>query len=172
MRNIIFCILVLLSGATSSRAQQNKDSIHSITAKPIYVIDGSIAGNDALNKMNPGDIASIDVLKGNAATALYGERGRDGVIVINTKAAAKKRFWTLLCSASNEYQKIMTTPESDSIAIYKLNGELLTKTTKHQLYNLNSKDIKTVLVSEDQGMPANGSSGKKYIVAIETNGPK
>jgi TonB-dependent SusC/RagA subfamily outer membrane receptor len=172
MINKIILILMLISGATSAHAQQNKDTIHTINVKPLYVIDGTIAGNNALEKMNPGDIESIDVLKGNTAMALYGERGRDGVIVINTKAAGKKRFWTLLCSVSNEYRKIMPSPESDSIATYKVNGELHSKSSEKRLYNLNEKDIKTVMVSEDQSTLANGSSGKKYIVAIETNGPK
>lgn len=164
---------MLLSGATSARAQQGKDSIHSGIEKPIYVVDGTISGKAALEKMNPEDIQSIDVLKGNTAMALYGERAREGVVVINTKAAAKKRFWTLLCTESNEYGKIIVSPESDSVAMYKLNGELLSKSSEKRLYNLTQKDILKVLVSEYQIISAaNGNSEKKYIVAIETSGAK
>jgi len=45
---------------------------------------GSDAGNP-LNYLNPEDIASIDVLKDASATAIYGSRGANGVVLINTK---------------------------------------------------------------------------------------
>ncbi|WP_420318014.1 SusC/RagA family TonB-linked outer membrane protein [Ekhidna sp.] len=69
----------------------------SITAGrgPLYVIDGIIIENgdftqltetnDALANINPNDIANITVLKDAAATSLYGSRGANGVILINTK---------------------------------------------------------------------------------------
>jgi len=71
----------------------------SASAAPLYVIDGiivdgrdingtsdlAVQSNDLLANMNPNDIESINVLKDAAATAVYGSRGANGVIVINTK---------------------------------------------------------------------------------------
>ena len=48
-------------------------------------IGGSNPGNNALNFINPADIASIDVLKDASATAIYGSRAAYGVILITTK---------------------------------------------------------------------------------------
>ena len=45
---------------------------------------GSDAGNP-LNYINPNDIASMEILKDASATAIYGSRGSNGVIIINTK---------------------------------------------------------------------------------------
>nr|WP_294876119.1 TonB-dependent receptor [uncultured Pedobacter sp.] len=53
-------------------------------ADPIYVVDGLVI-EQAFNTINPDDIASIDVLKDASATALYGSRGANGVILITTK---------------------------------------------------------------------------------------
>jgi TonB-linked SusC/RagA family outer membrane protein len=51
---------------------------------PLYVVDGvPFTGN--LNSINPGDIESTTVLKDAAATAIYGARGANGVILINTR---------------------------------------------------------------------------------------
>lgn len=50
--------------------------------EPIYVIDGVITSNMSLNM---DDVASVNVLKGPAATALYGARGGNGAIIITTK---------------------------------------------------------------------------------------
>lgn len=61
---------------------------------PLYVIDGvpSISGNvssvatgNPLGDINPNDIESVDVLKDGAATAIYGSRAANGVIIITTK---------------------------------------------------------------------------------------
>jgi iron complex outermembrane receptor protein len=60
--------------------------------QPLYVLDGFLLDNsdtgiasNPLNFLNPSDIASIDVLKDASATALYGSRASNGVIVITTK---------------------------------------------------------------------------------------
>jgi TonB-linked SusC/RagA family outer membrane protein len=52
---------------------------------PLYVIDGFPIENNDNNTLNPGDIASIDILKDASATAIYGARGANGVIMITTK---------------------------------------------------------------------------------------
>ncbi len=62
---------------------------------PLYVVDGVIAEQgdfttvagpqDILSNINPNDIESLTVLKDAAATALYGSRGSNGVILITTK---------------------------------------------------------------------------------------
>src|ERR1035437_6634853 len=72
---------------------------------PLYVIDGFLYFSDnsstrvtqggiegesnPLNLLNPSDIASIDVLKDVSATAIYGSRGSNGVILITTKKGLK-----------------------------------------------------------------------------------
>jgi TonB-linked SusC/RagA family outer membrane protein len=51
---------------------------------PLYVVDG-IPISGGLNDINPGDIDAIDILKDASATAIYGSRGANGVIIITTK---------------------------------------------------------------------------------------
>ena len=68
---------------------------------PLYVIDGvpipsgDIAGlltsQNALSLINPADIENVEVLKDGVATAIYGSRGSNGVIVITTKSGRKGR---------------------------------------------------------------------------------
>ena len=64
----------------------------SVTNNPLYVIDGVILnvtnlanGSTPIDYLNPNDIASIEVLKDASATAIYGARGANGVIMITTK---------------------------------------------------------------------------------------
>lgn len=60
-------------------------------SSPIYVVDGLVMGNDLgfYNSINVNDVESIEVLKDASATALYGARGANGVIVVTTKKGRK-----------------------------------------------------------------------------------
>lgn len=57
--------------------------------EPLYVIDG-FPSEDGISDLDPGEIASIDILKDASATAIYGARGANGVVVITTKGGEKK----------------------------------------------------------------------------------
>ena len=52
-------------------------------SQPLYVVDGFPV--DDIQTLNPSDIESIDVLKDASSTAIYGSRGSNGVVIINTK---------------------------------------------------------------------------------------
>ncbi|WP_374950716.1 SusC/RagA family TonB-linked outer membrane protein [Mucilaginibacter sp.] len=59
---------------------------------PLYVVNGIPGGN--IDNINQNDIESIDVLKGGAASAIYGTRGSNGVIIITTKkGGSQSRFF-------------------------------------------------------------------------------
>ncbi len=61
--------------------------------EPLIVVDGTAlpsGGLSALGFLNPADIARVDVLKEGGATAIYGTRGGNGVIVITTKKGGEK----------------------------------------------------------------------------------
>lgn len=55
---------------------------------PLYVINGIPGGN--LDNINQNDIESVDILKGGAASAIYGTRGSNGVILITTKKGSSE----------------------------------------------------------------------------------
>jgi len=58
-------------------------------ASPIYVVDGMIL--EDISFVNPQDVASVEVLKDASATAIYGNRGSNGVILITTKRGTEGR---------------------------------------------------------------------------------
>ncbi|WP_276482907.1 SusC/RagA family TonB-linked outer membrane protein [Paraflavitalea pollutisoli] len=57
----------------------------SATNAPLYVVDGVPLNFGGINAVNPNDIETINVLKDASATAVYGSRGANGVVLINTK---------------------------------------------------------------------------------------
>lgn len=53
--------------------------------EPLYVVDGKIVKKKKMIDLNPNNIESVNVLKGDAAKELYGRKGKNGVVVIKTK---------------------------------------------------------------------------------------
>ncbi|MBQ6861519.1 MAG: TonB-dependent receptor [Alistipes sp.] len=58
---------------------------------PLYVVDGFPLTDGNMNDFNPADVESIEVLKDASATAIYGSRGANGVVMITTKKGAEGR---------------------------------------------------------------------------------
>ena len=75
---------IVLRGTTSLSSDNGTSTGAAAGSSPIYVVDGVITEAAAVN-MN--DVASVNVLKGPAATALYGVRGGNGAVIITTNNA-------------------------------------------------------------------------------------
>ena len=60
-------------------------NLNGSSAQPLVVIDGVIATDQNVNNINPETIKSISVLKGESSTTLYGDKGKEGVVLITTK---------------------------------------------------------------------------------------
>jgi TonB-linked SusC/RagA family outer membrane protein len=77
--------VIARSGTPGESPQIRIRGIGSISAgtSPLYVIDGY--PTDGIEMLNPNDIETIDILKDASATAIYGSRGANGVILITTK---------------------------------------------------------------------------------------
>lgn len=68
--------------------------VRSLTASnsPLYVLDGIPLITGGIDNVNPQDIESIDILKDASATAIYGSRGANGVVIITTKRGKAGRM--------------------------------------------------------------------------------
>lgn len=76
-------------GASSSVLIRGAGSITGNT-EPLYVIDGMPTQTTNFRSINPEDIESVTVLKDAAATAIYGNRGSNGVVVIKTRRGSSE----------------------------------------------------------------------------------
>lgn len=104
------------SGAPGASSSIRIRGISSITGsnEPIFVIDGVIVdsntgqgGQNAFASINPADIVSIDILKDASATAIYGSRAANGVILITTKRG-KEGEATINLNSYVGYQELPT----------------------------------------------------------------
>ncbi|MDR1455963.1 MAG: TonB-dependent receptor [Tannerella sp.] len=85
---------------------------------PLYVIDGIPMISGTISDINPNDIASIEILKDASATAIYGSRGANGVVLVSTKKGAKGR-------TSIDYDGTVTFSKIHPMTDWMNAGELL-----------------------------------------------
>ena len=80
-------VVTTSDGAVGSDANITIRGNNSLTqsSAPLYIIDGFPSESSLATAISPADIESIDILKDASATAIYGARGANGVIVITTK---------------------------------------------------------------------------------------
>ena len=100
--------------------------------QPIFVVDGIILDNDVvdpsadwdadnldygnqLKNLNPDDFETVSVLKGAAATALYGSRGLNGAIIITTKSGRGSRGLGLSFTQTLGFDKVTSGPTFQNV---------------------------------------------------------
>jgi TonB-dependent SusC/RagA subfamily outer membrane receptor len=73
------------AGVQVQRTGAGKVSVRLRGVEPLVVVDGLEGDSHLLLALNPRDVVRIDVLKDTGSTAIYGNRGLNGVIVITTR---------------------------------------------------------------------------------------
>jgi TonB-dependent SusC/RagA subfamily outer membrane receptor len=112
---------------------------------PLIVLDGEIVSNDVLAKLDSKSIQSIDVLKDKSATALYADKGKDGVLIIKTKSKESKEDNPLIVLDG----KIITKGEMDNLSPHSIESvNVLKGKTATELYQEKGKDGVIVITTK------------------------
>jgi TonB-linked SusC/RagA family outer membrane protein len=77
----------------------------------LIVLDGSISTQGAFDQLNPQDIESINTLKGATASALYGSRAANGVLLVNTKRGNNTGKLTVGINTTTTFEEVAYTPK-------------------------------------------------------------
>ncbi|HET6995250.1 MAG TPA: SusC/RagA family TonB-linked outer membrane protein, partial [Chitinophagaceae bacterium] len=86
------------------------------TNDPLYVVDNIPLSTGGIEYLNPNDIESIDILKDASATAIYGSRGANGVVIVTTKQGKSGKvqvnfYSSLTFEKVKDWAPIMTASE-------------------------------------------------------------
>ncbi len=137
---------------------------------PLYIIDGFPSEGSFATSINPADIESIDVLKDASATAIYGARGANGVIVINTKRGNEGKP-TVNFSASFSMSHIANKVDlMDSYEFVRLQDELVSETSMQSSYYSYSDEYGRNLTLEDyRNIPGIDWQDELYRTAFQQN---
>jgi TonB-dependent SusC/RagA subfamily outer membrane receptor len=129
--------------------------------QPLYVIDGKITPAGELNNFDSNQIQSIDVLKDNAATLLYGEQGKNGVVSITTKKMSTLLSGNTVVTVKS---KKMEKP------LYVVDN---VETTEEKVALINPNDIESVdVLKGNSASAAYGDKGSNGVIKIKTKKSK
>ncbi|AYM99715.1 vWA domain-containing protein [Chryseobacterium sp. 3008163] len=138
------------------------------STNPLYVINGKISDNKSLSNLNPNAIESVSVLKDASATAIYGNRASNGVIIIKTKKLSRKE--------RKAFERLQKFQDSINLSkqIQKQNNEEYDafvenpfELTKNQSVSTFSIDVDKAAYSNIRRMINNGEYVNKNTVRIE-----
>ncbi len=123
--------------------------------EPLFVVDGVVGVANALGILNPNEIESMDVLKDASATAIYGARGSNGVILITTKRG-------IAGETQVEYSSYVTRGEMNR-KFYVLDAEQMMYVTKQAWMNVKKYATSpNWSAAFDASILPSGYSGKTY----------
>lgn len=149
---------ITLRGASSLRTGQ--------AMQPYYVIDG-IPGVD-ISMVAPDDIESIDVLRDATATAIYGSKAANGVIIINTKKGKHGAERTNVSySGYVAFDKILNTLDMATADDLRAYAQSTGKTLANDMgANTNWQDeVLRTAISHNHNLSINGGAGKTTYMA-------
>ncbi|MBR5988886.1 MAG: SusC/RagA family TonB-linked outer membrane protein [Prevotella sp.] len=194
---------VQISSSASDPGSSNSVIIRGIsslsgTNQPLYVIDGvpmnnsAVYSNDGLNSgydfgnganaVNPDDVENMTILKGAAATALYGSRAANGVILITTKSGKKQeKGLGIEYNGGLQWEQVMRLPQMQNEFGMGWNGDKTDdengswgprfdgSTLKYGTVYNNSQQIKSYLPIENN-MEDFFDTGFRYSNSLSFNG--
>ena len=149
---------ILIRGMSTLNASSN----------PLYVINGKISDSKSFSTLNPNKIESVSVLKDASATAMYGSRASNGVIIIKTKKLSRKE--------RKAFEKLQKVQDSINLSkqVQQRNNEEYDafvenpfELTKNQSVSTFSIDVDKAAYSNIRRMINNGEYVNKNAVRIE-----
>ena len=139
-------------------------TLRSGAMSPYYVVDG-IPGVD-ISIVSPDDIESIDVLRDATATAIYGSKAANGVIIITTKKGAKEKT-NVTYNAYVAFDKILNTYDMASASDLREYAQKTGVTLKDGGANVNWQDeVLRTGVSHNHNLGISGGNGRtNYMIS-------
>jgi beta-lactamase regulating signal transducer with metallopeptidase domain len=165
-----------------------RQKIYTNSAPPLTIVDGKEMAPGGFKTINPEKISKIEVLKGESAEKLFGEKGKQGAIVITLKKADQNKEQTEINNSKSlifldgrkvtieEYNKQLSNREKiNNIQTYHKNGEVgsviaTSQSPKQDLsisVSPNPANEKALIIIND-GKANKLSSKKKYKIEIYT----
>ncbi len=143
--------------------------------QPLFILDGKEISNNKINDLvDPNNIESMNVLKGKAATKLYGDKGKNGVIEIYSKGKnnnpkinnSVSDIQFIMSNAEILEKKFFDTNEVSENALFILDEN---EVTKNIVKDLDPNKIKSVFVIKgDTAVKKYGKKGKDGVIIIKT----
>ncbi|AXP81834.1 BlaR1 peptidase M56 [Mariniflexile rhizosphaerae] len=159
--------VIIITNNTHTNYNTNQEQ------QPLFIVDGKEISKEDMNVLDPNHIKKIDVLKGENATRLFGDKGKEGVILITTKKdkredhlIVKKPFDSISKRKNSSKHTTKHTIKLSGEALYIIDG----KEEKEEVFEkIHPDKIASVNVLKgDHAIKKYGEKGKHGVIEITT----
>ena len=127
--------------------------------KALIILDGKVIDKATLDAMNPGEIYSVNVLKGKSATDIYGRKGKNGVVLVTSKKPASERSTIITFRTKDS-----TGMKNGSKPLFIVNGKEISEA---DMKELSPDQIQSINVLKNEASTTEfGDKGKNGVVKI------
>jgi len=141
-----------LTADTTVPAVKEKVITGNIQEGVLFIIDGTVSNTGGMEKLDPNDVKSVDVLKGENAVKTYGEKGKNGVIIITTKNYNPKASIVLKTPGKNP-------------PLYVVDGNFISSDELQM--SLSPEDIVSMnVIKGEDAVKEYGEKGKNGVIEI------
>lgn len=135
---------LLLAFPFAVMAQENQSPDQFSGKEPLMFMDSVAIGKNQLKDIDNETIASVSVYKDESALKMHGDKGKDGVIYIESKGFSMKRYQRFFSSKSSDYKKSLIGKHNDSHIQYIFNGSPVTKDFEGDLATVDNVTFKSI----------------------------
>jgi bla regulator protein blaR1 len=147
-------------------------------AKPLIIVNGEKISSDLINSLNPDQIDSMTVLKGDDATSTYGKEAKNGVIIIKLKDFEKlKGTWTEKVEEDGPWK--ISTNVSGYTYFYDSDDEsenatfgIVSKTTTNKVLKVNKENLEKLGISVKYSKLKRNKAGEITSIKITLKNDK
>ena len=167
-RNFAILIFTLsINILCTSQSPNNVDKAAKF--EQIIFLDEIRISNEDLRKINPHDLAAIEVLKDSTATKNLGNEGKNGVFYITTIKHAREKYIEYLKSKSSEYASVVQSIDDEINVVYILNNKILGSENAGDLYHIDdTKYVDLKIINEVELEKEYNILDKKFGIIITT----
>ena len=134
-----------------NKSSEGSESNFTLTpADPVFFLDSVRVTKSDLMKYEPNQIGSVTVYKDKSAWDKFGSEAVNGLIYIETKDFAKKRYWSFLCSKSTEYKILVPEPSKDAKVVYILNNKVLKENFEGDLASIDNENFVDIKIIDSE----------------------
>lgn len=168
----ILCLIIIILTSCKSNKLEPKTAIEKLGPNPYFEINGESINRNELGNYDPNSIASLTTFYNEDAIRLFGNKAKDGAVIIQTKDFCINEFETLFKSFSSDFEELIKETSSSEIQ-YILNGKILVENFEGDLATLNDKLLKSLkVIGSDELKNKYQIDSKNFGVIIKAKRPK
>lgn len=152
-------------------SKENESNFTLTPTDPVFFVDSVRMTKNDLLKYDPNQIASVTVYKDKSAWEKFGSEAVNGLIYIETKDFAKKRYWNFLSSISIEYKKLVPEPSQDVNVVYILNNKVLKENFEGDLASINNETFINIKIITGEKLKSDFNITDKKVGVVITSKP-